>query len=175
MAPGEIDSTRSVGTKEAEHPRPEPPLSSRAVAEIAVVGGGLTGVSTAWHLSQRLPGRGIILIEAGILGNGASGRSGGQVLHWINGVTTEDPGELRRIHAATDAGIDLAETLAARYAPPGTFPPPRAPEAAHARVERLARTGIPARFLAGDTLGIQGVHGAILDPTAGRLNGFALL
>src|SRR6266850_7338165 len=119
MTPGEIDSNCSVWTEETEHPRPEPPLSSRAVADIAVVGGGLTGVSAAWHLSQRLPGRGIILLEAGILGNGASGRSGGQVLHWINGVTTDDPDELFRIHAATDIGIGLAESLAARYAPPG--------------------------------------------------------
>jgi len=184
MIPGEIDSNRSVWIEETEQTPPEPPLSSRAVAEIAVVGGGLTGVSTAWHLSQRLSGRGIILLEAGVLGNGASGRSGGQVLHWINGVTTEDPDELRRIHAATHLGIDLAETLAARYAPPGTFRRHGAlevytdaarAEAAHARVERLSRAGIPVRFLGADALRFEGGHGAILDPEAGRLNGFALL
>ncbi len=184
MNPGELDSNRSVWTAESEPPRPRPPLRSRAVAEIAVVGGGLTGVSTAWHLSQRMPGRGIILLEAGVLGNGASGRSGGQVLHWINGVTTDDPEELRRIHAATHVGIGLAESLAARYAPPDSFrrhgalevyTDARRAEAAHAHVERLARAGIPARFLGRDALRIAGAHGAVLDPEAGRLNGFALL
>jgi glycine/D-amino acid oxidase-like deaminating enzyme len=148
-----------------------------------VIGGGLTGVSTAWHLSQRLPGRGIILLEAGVLGNGASGRSGGQVLHWINGITTDDPEQLRRIYDATHLGIGLAESLAARYAP-GSFrrrgalevytDPGRA-EAAHRRVERLVGAGIPARFLAGDELRVVGTHGALLDPEAGRLNAFALL
>jgi len=184
MIRGEIDSNRSVWTEEAPAPRPEPPLSSRAGAEIAVIGGGLTGVSTAWHLSQGMPGDGIILIEAGVLGNGASGRSGGQVLHGVNGVRTDDPDELRRIHAATGMGIDLAESLAGQHAPAGTFrrhgvlevytDAGRA-EAAHARAEGLAQAGIPVRFLAARELPIEGVHGALLDPTAGRLNAFALL
>jgi glycine/D-amino acid oxidase-like deaminating enzyme len=42
-------------------------------------------------------------------------------------------------------------------------------------VERLARAGIPARFVASGALRIAGARGAILDPLAGRLNGFALL
>src|SRR5262249_62384691 len=105
MIRGEIDSNRSVWTEEAPAPRPEPPLSSRAGAEIAVIGGGLTGVSTAWHLSQGMPGDGIILIEAGGLGNGARGGSGGQGLPGGNGGRAGGPDERRPAHHATGTGI----------------------------------------------------------------------
>jgi glycine/D-amino acid oxidase-like deaminating enzyme len=179
-----IDQNRAAWVAEAEPARPAPRLSTRITTEIVIIGGGLTGVSTAWHLSQRRPGLGIVLLEAEVLGNGARGRNGGQVLNWINGVTTEDPARLQRLHATTRAGIDLAEDLARRYAPPGTFrrqgcleiytESSRA-EAAHARAERLARAGIPAQFIGSDALRIAAARGAILDPLAGRLNGFALL
>jgi glycine/D-amino acid oxidase-like deaminating enzyme len=188
-----MDANCSVWVAEtAPAPRPEPPLTRRIDTEIAIVGGGLTGVSAAWHLASRKPGIGIALLEAGVLGNGASGRSGGLVLNWINGVTTVDPERLRRLHATTRQGIDLAEELAARHAPPGTFrrqgtltvyTDARRADAAHAYVERLVKAGIPARFLGRDELrfgtgrGLEtaGVCGAALDPLAGRLNAFALL
>jgi len=184
MAQHRTDANRSVWVAETQALRPEPSLTRRITTEIAVVGGGLTGVSAAWHLANRKPGVGIVLLEGGVLGNGASGRNGGQVLNWINGVTTDNPERLRRLHATTCRGIDLAEELAERYAPPGTFrrqgslvvyTDPRRAEAAHGHTERLAEAGIPARFLGPDTLGIEGARGAVLDPLAGRLNAFALL
>jgi glycine/D-amino acid oxidase-like deaminating enzyme len=107
-----------VWAAESEAPRPAPRLTRRIVTEVAIVGGGFTGVSTAWHLRQRSPGLGIALLEARQLGHGASGRGGGQVLHGINGVTPETPRAALRVHDATSAGIDLAEELATRYAPP---------------------------------------------------------
>ncbi len=184
MAPRALDANRSAWVTESAPVQTTTPLRGRITADVAIVGGGFTGVSTAWHLSGRMPGRGIVLLEAGALGHGASGRNGGQVLNWINGVADDDPARLRRIHATTAAGIDLAEALAARYAPPGTFrrggclevftDAARA-DTAHARAERLATLGIPARFLPRAALPLRGTHGALLDPLAGRLNGFALL
>jgi glycine/D-amino acid oxidase-like deaminating enzyme len=175
---------KSVWVAESEAPRPAPRLAGRLSADIAIIGGGFTGVSTAWHLRQRHPELRIVLLEARVLGHGASGRNGGQVLHWVNGVTPETPERLRRIHAATQQGIDVAEQLATRYAPPGTFrrngclevyTGSRRAEAAHARVEAWNAAGIAAEFLPANALGMQGACGAILDPLAGRLNGFALL
>jgi gamma-glutamylputrescine oxidase len=179
-----LDENRSVWVAESEAPRPGERLRARIATQVAVVGGGFTGVSTAWHLRQRNPQLGVVLLEAGVLGSGASGRNGGQVLNWVNGVTPKGPEETRRIHSATRAGIDLAEQLAERYAPPGTFrrqgclevyTDPRRAEAAERHVQELRAAGIPAEFLPGRALGVQGAHGAILDPLAGRLNGFALL
>jgi glycine/D-amino acid oxidase-like deaminating enzyme len=45
---------------------------------VAVVGGGILGVSTAWHLARR--GARVTLLSAGRLADGASGRS----LAWLN-------------------------------------------------------------------------------------------
>jgi gamma-glutamylputrescine oxidase len=178
------DENRAVWLAESEPPRPAAPLAGRASVDVAIVGGGFTGVSTAWHLRERRPELGIALLEAGVLGQGASGRNGGQVLNWINGVEPEGPEEIRRVHGATRAGIDLAEALAARYAPAGTFrrqgcleiyTDSRRAAAAEARVAKLRAAGVPAEFLPESALRIRAARGAVLDPLAGRLNGFALL
>jgi glycine/D-amino acid oxidase-like deaminating enzyme len=178
------DPNRSVWVAESAPPEPAPPLAAKLVTDVAIVGGGFTGASTAWHLRQGDPRLGIALFEAGMLGQGASGRNGGQVLNWINGVEPKTHEEARRVHAATSAGIDLAEAFATRYAPAGTFrrqgaleivTDARRADAAARRVEFLAAAGIPAEFLPESRLGIHGAKGAVLDPLAGRLNGFALL
>lgn len=65
----------------------EPPWRREAVPtralessapEVAIIGGGLTGVSAAYHLATH--GIRTVLLEAGVIGDGASGRSGGIVL-----------------------------------------------------------------------------------------------
>ena len=52
------------------------PLLGQVSAEVVIVGGGLTGLSTALHLA-RDHGISACLLEAGSLGCGASGRNGG--------------------------------------------------------------------------------------------------
>jgi gamma-glutamylputrescine oxidase len=183
VRPSVFDENHAVWVGEAVAGAPAPALRGAATADVVVVGGGLTGVSTAWHLATRAPHLGIVVLEARRLGNGASGRNGGQVLHWVNGVSLADTDGARRVHAVTGRGIDIAERLAAAHAP-GTFArhgcievytDARRAEAAHARVERLGRAGIPLRYLGRAALGVAGAHGAVLDPLAGRLNAFALL
>jgi gamma-glutamylputrescine oxidase len=56
-------------------PAPGPPPAS---CDVAVVGGGFTGLSAAYHLARR--GAQVALLEAETLGAGASGRTGGIVL-----------------------------------------------------------------------------------------------
>lgn len=176
-----VTESRDAGS---DAPRPVGRVAGPLSTDIAVIGGGLTGVSTAWHLRERHPDLGIALLEARALGNGASGRNGGQVLHGINGVDPDTPEALRRIHDVTQLGIDLAESLATRFAPAGTFrrqgclevyTDAQRAERAHARVEAWRAAGIAVEFLPAGAPGMQGVHGAVLDPLAGRLNGLALL
>ncbi|MDR5867660.1 NAD(P)/FAD-dependent oxidoreductase [Halomonas koreensis] len=54
------------------------PLEGEVRADICVIGAGVTGCSTALHLAER--GYSVVLLEAGEVGHGASGRSGGQIL-----------------------------------------------------------------------------------------------
>jgi len=66
-----------------------PPLAGEATADVAVIGGGYTGLSAALNLAEA--GARVVLIEAELIGFGGSGRNGGQV---IPGVKL-DPSELR--------------------------------------------------------------------------------
>ena len=53
------------------------PAGMTVSADVAVVGGGLTGLSAAYHLAAARPGARVVLLEAGALGEGASGRNTG--------------------------------------------------------------------------------------------------
>jgi gamma-glutamylputrescine oxidase len=53
------------------------PLQGEGRADVAVIGGGYTGLSAALHLARR--GLSVILLEAQRVGFGASGRNGGQI------------------------------------------------------------------------------------------------
>ena len=55
-----------------------PTLDSDIECDIAVVGGGFSGVNTALELSER--GHQVVLLEANRLAWGASGRNGGQII-----------------------------------------------------------------------------------------------
>ncbi len=54
-----------------------PPLGEDRRADVCVIGGGYTGLSSALHLAER--GYRIVLLEARRIGSGASGRNGGQL------------------------------------------------------------------------------------------------
>ena len=60
------------------HPLPAfPPLAGTVRADVCVIGGGYTGLSAALHLAEA--GLDVVLLEAGRVGSGASGRNGGQI------------------------------------------------------------------------------------------------
>lgn len=94
-------------------------LSGDISAQVAVIGGGFTGLSTALHLSER--GIDVVVLEAAEPGWGASGRNGGQVIPGLK----HDPDELeallgpeRGARAVDAAGgtADLVFALIERYA-----------------------------------------------------------
>ncbi len=61
--------------EEAGEPDPQPALEGRLNADVVVVGGGFTGMWTAWHLLDL--GASVALLEGGVCGHGPSGRNGG--------------------------------------------------------------------------------------------------
>jgi glycine/D-amino acid oxidase-like deaminating enzyme len=95
------------------------PFSGNASTQVAVVGGGFTGLSTALHLAER--GIQVTVLEAHEPGFGASGRNGGQV----NPGLKENPDLVEsrfgaemgaRMNALAGGGPDLVFQLIARYA-----------------------------------------------------------
>ena len=73
MRPDQLDDNRSAWLSELPPYERQPALSGDQTADVAIVGGGITGVSAAWHLSERFPERRVVLLEAKALANGASG------------------------------------------------------------------------------------------------------
>ncbi|MCL7463072.1 FAD-binding oxidoreductase [Pseudomonas sp. NW5] len=58
-----------------------PVLQGEAVADVCIVGGGFTGVNCALELAQR--GYRVVLLESRLIGWGASGRNGGQLIRGL--------------------------------------------------------------------------------------------
>ena len=59
-----------------------PAISGDIDADVAIVGAGYTGMWTAYYLLQRDPSLKVVLLEANVVGFGASGRNGG----WCSGL-----------------------------------------------------------------------------------------
>ncbi len=57
--------------------RARPALEGEERCDIAIIGGGFTGLSTAFHARRLLPGADVRVLEANVCGFGASGRNGG--------------------------------------------------------------------------------------------------
>jgi glycine/D-amino acid oxidase-like deaminating enzyme len=56
---------------------PNDPLREHIKVDVAIVGGGFTGLSSAYHLKRAENGLRIALLESQVIGYGASGRNGG--------------------------------------------------------------------------------------------------
>lgn len=66
-------------------PTPGAALDTKLDAEVAIIGGGFTGLWTAYYLSQARPDWSIVLLEQRFCGYGASGRNGGWLTNSITG------------------------------------------------------------------------------------------
>ena len=60
-----------------------PPPTGNLDCEIAIIGGGFTGMTAALTLAEN--GHDVVLVEADVIGSGGSGRNGGHVCQgWPN-------------------------------------------------------------------------------------------
>jgi glycine/D-amino acid oxidase-like deaminating enzyme len=69
----------------ADEYTPNPPLTDLLQADLTIIGGGITGLSSAYHLKQRYPQKHIVVIEAQTVGFGASGRNSGFISREYHG------------------------------------------------------------------------------------------
>lgn len=56
---------------------PDPPLRENVSCDVAIIGGGYTGLWTAIHLKEAEPTMEVVVLESQVVGYGASGRNGG--------------------------------------------------------------------------------------------------
>ena len=103
----------------ARRPGPRAALTGRLSADLAVVGGGFSGLWTALLARERDPSAEIVLLEAATAGWAASGRNGGfcsaSLTHGIGNGLSRFPAEmplLEKLGAQNLAGI--GETVADR-------------------------------------------------------------
>ncbi len=73
-----------------------PPLAGRARADVAILGGGYTGLWTALRVRELEPAARVVVIEQDLCGSGPSGRNGGFVTGWWD----ELPGLIARFGEA---------------------------------------------------------------------------
>ena len=100
-----------------ERPQPRPGLDGDLAVDLAIVGGGFTGLWTALLAAEADPGRSIAILEAGTLGWAASGRNGGfcsaSLTHGLMNGLERWPDEmptLMRLGEQTLADIEAAIT-----------------------------------------------------------------
>lgn len=107
------DARQSVyWTDRPDRPAAGDPLEGTIRADLAIVGGGFTGLWAAAHALEADPGRSVVIVEAGRIGGGASGRNGGfvsaSITHGVGHGAATWPDEidlLQRIGRESFAGL----------------------------------------------------------------------
>jgi gamma-glutamylputrescine oxidase len=162
------------------------PLQGEQACDVAVVGGGLAGLSAALELAER--GLDVALLEARTLGFGASGRNGGQAIHGLacdQDVIEAQLGaaDARRVWDMTVEALDLLKGRIARHAIACDWQDGYLALATSARkgralaewADRLERVyGYPLRRIGSGEVGAwiasRRFHSGVHDPRSGHLH-----
>ncbi|MFO1539946.1 MAG: NAD(P)/FAD-dependent oxidoreductase [Chloroflexota bacterium] len=95
------------------------PLTGRVRADLAIVGAGFTGLWAAVEARAADPSASIVVLEAGRLGSGASGRNGGflsaSLTHGLAHGAAHWPTELPALLRLGDANIDAIAAFVAEH------------------------------------------------------------
>jgi glycine/D-amino acid oxidase-like deaminating enzyme len=101
--------------------RPEalPALAEDLTCDLAVVGGGYSGLWTALIAKERDPGREVVLLEANRIGWAASGRNGGfaeaSITHGLPNGIDRFESELRSLVALGEENLDAMQASVRKY------------------------------------------------------------
>ncbi len=164
-------------------------------ADVAIVGGGYTGLSCALAVAQG--GAKAVVLEADVIGYGASGRNNGQVIPTLSRVDPDDvPGRIPQEAGGKAKGEELVQLVAdsAKFTfdlirkhridceavQNGWVQPMHSPgrmKLAEKRVKAWAKRGAPVELL--DAKGVEAItgskfwHGGWENATGGKLNPLA--
>lgn len=183
--PQDADEISLWGDTATENPVTEK-LNGNLQADVVVIGGGFTGLSTALHLAEG--GVSVVLIEAQSIGFGGSGRNAGLVNAGVWKTPDHVVGQLGeeaggRFNQALYDSPNVVFELVNRYRIDCQANQCGTINIAHKasaidylqdRCDQLKKLGASVRFLDGDTTqSMSGSayysHGGILDPSAGTI------
>jgi glycine/D-amino acid oxidase-like deaminating enzyme len=186
-----LDDPRSHGLWEKTAPAPPKTvkLQGAAKADVVVIGGGYTGLSTALHLAEA--GTSVILLEANEIGFGGAGRNVGLINAGMWVMPDDLPGELGPVHGerllnllgngpravmeiidrhGIECELERQGTLHCAVGPAGR-------KEIEARAEQWQRRGAPVEILDNaeteHRIGTSAYQGALLDKRAGTLQPLA--
>jgi glycine/D-amino acid oxidase-like deaminating enzyme len=104
---------------DVDEPDSNPTLVRTETCDLAVVGGGYTGLWTAIIAKERDPSRDVVLIDAFSVGSGASGRNGGflesTLTHGVANGIARFPDELAALEHFGLENLDAIEAAVQRY------------------------------------------------------------
>ncbi|HEY8302111.1 MAG TPA: FAD-dependent oxidoreductase [Jatrophihabitans sp.] len=102
-----------------DRPPPEPALREGIEADLAVVGGGFTGLWTALQAKEADPAREVVLLESRSAGWAASGRNGGfcvaSLTHGTANGRARFPDEVPALDRLGRENLDAIESAVTRY------------------------------------------------------------
>ncbi|MFC7487493.1 NAD(P)/FAD-dependent oxidoreductase [Knoellia pratensis] len=162
-------------------------------ADVTIVGAGYTGLWTAYYLLRERPDLEVLVLEAGHVGFGASGRNGG----WVSSLWPVAPARIAASHGRAAAQAMLAELrstvthvgevcreegIDAAFAHGGVVIAARSQAQAQRAMASVAESeswGDDARWLntaeARDILAVDNLHGATWSPHCARVHPMRLV
>jgi gamma-glutamylputrescine oxidase len=187
--PLQIDLNRSYWAR--SQPPQNPMLTKDLKVDVAVLGGGLTGLSAAYFIRRASPQKSVVVLEARGCGNGASGRNGAMVLtmtadRYLN--FSASPAMDKRIYDLTAENIRWLSTFSVAVGIDceletngalQVFNDAEDAAAAKDYVQQARSLGIPVEFwdarqVAG-AIGTEVYEGGFFDPSGGQIHPMKLV
>lgn len=172
-------------------PPQNPPLTNDIAVDVAVLGGGFTGLSAAYYIRNVSPHKRVVVLEARGCGNGASGRNGAMVLTMtedrymnfssapaidkkIYDLTAENVRTLAKLSATTGIDCELETNGALQV-----LVTSEDVKAAKAYVQQARSLGMPVEFWdrrqTASAIGTEVYEAAFFDPSGGHVHPMKLV
>jgi glycine/D-amino acid oxidase-like deaminating enzyme len=112
--------SRSFWHEVAPAYEPVPPLEGDRRADVAIIGGGYSGLWTAYHLKTEQPSLEVAVLEQEVAGYGASGRNGGFAMTLLSRSLNDlmqqlGPEEALAVHKPVAAAVDAIGRFAKEH------------------------------------------------------------